>query len=64
MIHKTPIEGEHCTCFSIILLDSIVNVDKKYYPQIFLKEYKYAVKSKKMMNTISEELKLDEFDDD
>ena len=47
MIYKTPIEGEHCTCFSIILLDSIVNVDKKCYPQIFLKEYKYAVKKKK-----------------
>ena len=58
--NKTPIEGEHYTCFSVILLDSIVNVDKKYHPQIFLKECKYAVKMKKIMNTINEELKLDE----
>ena len=45
--NKTPIEGEHYTCFFVILLDSIVNVNKKYYPQIFLKECKYAVKKKK-----------------
>ena len=44
---KTAIEGEHYTCFSVILVDSIVNVDKIYYLQIFLKECKYAVKKKK-----------------
>ena len=27
--NKTPIEGENYTCFTVILLDSIVNVDKK-----------------------------------
>ena len=46
------------------MLDSIVDGDKKHYPQIFLKECKYAVRKEKMMNTISEELKLDESDDD
>ena len=35
--NKTPIEGKYYPCFSIIWLDSIVNVDKKYYPQTFLK---------------------------
>ena len=34
---KTPIERKHYTCFSVMLLDSIVNVNKKYYQQIFLK---------------------------
>ena len=62
--NKTPIEGEHCTCFSVILLDSTVNADKKYHPQIFLKECKFAIKKKKIINTINEELKLDETDDD
>ena len=51
--NKTPIESECGTCFSVILLDSIVNVDKKYHPQIFLKECKYAMKKKKIMNTIN-----------
>ena len=34
----TLYEGEHYACFSVILLDFIVNVDKRYHPQIFLKE--------------------------
>ena len=36
--NKTSIEGEHYTCFSLILLDSIVNVDKRM--QICNKEEK------------------------
>ena len=32
--NKTPIKGEHYTCFFVILLDSFVNVDKKYHPQV------------------------------
>ena len=62
--NKTPIESEYYTCFSVILLDCIVNVDKKYHLQIFLKECKYAIKKKKITNTINEELKLDESGDD
>ena len=27
--NKIPIEDKHCTCFSVILLDSIVNAYKK-----------------------------------
>ena len=50
---------ERYTCLSIILLDSIfVNSDNSYYPQIFLEECKYAVKKKKIINTIIEELKI------
>ena len=55
--------GKHYTCFSVTLLDSVVNADKKYLSQIFLKESKYAIKKKKIMNTTNEELKLDESDD-
>ena len=42
----------------------IVNVEKKYYPQIFLKQYRDGIKKKKVMNAITEELKLDESDDE
>ena len=53
-------DNEYCTCLSEISLDSIsVNSDKKFYPQIFLEGCKYAIRKKKMMNTISEELELD-----
>ena len=38
---------------SVILLDSIfVNSDKKYYPQIFFKKSKYAIKKKKIMKKL------------
>ena len=46
------------------MLDSVVNADKKYRPQIFLKECKYEIKNRKIMNTINKQLKLDKTDDD
>ena len=30
-----------------MLLDSLVNVDKKYYPQVFLNEWSYAENKEK-----------------
>ena len=49
----------------LTLLDSIfVNSNKKYYPQIFLEECKYAIKDNKIINTINEDLKLNESDDE
>ena len=41
-----PKQNKRYTCLSVILLDSIVNVDKKYYLYLFLEECKYAVKKK------------------
>ena len=49
---------------SVILLDSVINVDKIYYPKIILEQCKYAVKKEKIINTINEELDLDESIDD
>ena len=53
--NKMPKENESYTCLFVILLDSIINVDKKYYPQVFLIECKYAIKNKRVMNIIREE---------
>ena len=37
--------NEYCACLSVILLDFIsVNLNKEYYPQIFLEECKYVIK--------------------
>ena len=41
-----------------------VNSNKEYYPQIFWGEWKYAIKGKKIVNTINEDLKLNESDDE
>ena len=50
--NKIPRVNERYTYLSVILLDSITNVDKKYYPQVFLRECKYAENKKKIMSTI------------
>ena len=62
---KMLIENKRYICLFVILLDSIfATLHKEYYSQIFLKERKYTVKSKKIMNNINEELELDESDDE
>ena len=62
--NKIPENNEYCACLSVIPLDSVyVNANKECYPQIFLDECKFAIKKKKIMNTINEELKLDKSDD-
>ena len=51
--NKKPRHNEYCALLSVILLASIfVNLDKKYYPQMFLEECKYAVKNVKIVNTM------------
>ena len=57
-------DSECCTCLSVILLHSVVKTNKDYYPQIFLEECKYAIKKKKIMNSINEGLNLDEPSDE
>ena len=43
---------------SLIILDSVIRVSKKYYPQILLEECKYEVKKTKMENLINDNLDL------
>ena len=33
--NKIPKEGVHYVCLSVILIDSVFNKNKHYYPQIF-----------------------------
>ena len=37
-----PKEKASCKCLSIIMLDSVLKVKKKYYPQTLLEERKYG----------------------
>ena len=63
--NKIPKDNEYCACLSVILLDSIfVNSNKEYYPQIFLEECKYAIKDRKIVNAINEDLKSNKSDDE
>ena len=53
---KMPKEKVPCKCLSIIMLDSVIESDEKYYPQTFLEEYKYVKEKIKFENYIYEEL--------
>ena len=41
-----PKEKAPCKCLSIIMIDSVIKANKKYYPQTFLEECKYNRKDK------------------
>ena len=60
---KMPKEKVPCKCLSIIMLDSVIESDEKYYPQIFLEECKYVQEKIKTKNYIDEELKSESDND-
>ena len=56
---KMPKEKVPCKCLSIIMLDSVIESDEKYYPQTFLEECKYVQEKIKNENYIDDDLKSD-----
>ena len=40
----------------MIMLDSVIRVNKKYYPQTLLEECKYEIRKTKMDNLINDDL--------
>ena len=57
---KMPKEKAPCKCLSIIMLDSVIKANKKYYPQIFLEECKYVQEKIKTENYIDDDLEKSE----
>ena len=57
-------EKAPCNCLSIIMLDSAIKANKKYYPQTLLGECKYVQEKIKTVNYIDEELEKSESDSD
>ena len=49
-----PKERAPCKCLSIIMLDSVIKVNKKYYPQTFVEEWKYIQEQIKTENHIDD----------
>ena len=45
------------------MLDSVIRVNKKYYPQILLEECKYVIRKNKMENLVNEDLYLSSTDE-
>ena len=54
-----PKENMHYTCIACITIDSVMKMDKKYVPQVYLEECKYKIKKIQMSRFINTELDLD-----
>ena len=59
-----PQEKAPCKCSSIIMIDSVIKANKKYYPQTLLEECKYVQEKIKTKNYIDEDLEKNELDSD
>ena len=65
MTKKVPEENVSNKCLWIIILDSVIKSDKKYYPQTYLEECKYKQQQQQQQqqrqkkNYIDEEFKSD-----
>ena len=45
---EIPKEDIHYTCIAYITIDSVMKMEKKNYPQVYLEEWKYKMKKTKM----------------
>ena len=57
-----PIGKDHYICIPVIDIDSVLKIDKKAYPQVYLEQCKYKLKKRKIVNYIDDEI-IDEDSD-
>ena len=60
---KVPKENASYKCLSLIMLDSVIRVNQKYYPQPLFEECKYVIRKNKMENLIKNDLSLSSSDE-
>ena len=60
---KVPKENASYKCISLIMLDSVIRVNKKYYPQTLLEECKCVIRKNKMESLINNDLSLSSSDE-
>ena len=60
---KVPKENASYKYFTLIMLDSVIRVNKNYYPQTLLEKCKYKIKKNKMENLINDDLVLGSSDE-
>ena len=53
---EIPNENVHYTCIACITIDSVMRMEKKNYPQVYLEECKCKIKKPKMTKFINTEL--------
>ena len=56
--NNVPKENMHYTCIACITIDSVMRMDKKYFPRVYLEECKYKIKKIEVSRFINTELDL------
>ena len=56
---EIPKEKIEYTCLACTSIDSVLKVDRKYFPQVYLEQCKYEVKKREMKRFIDYEIDLD-----
>ena len=54
-----PKENMRYTCIACKTIDSVINIDKKNHPQVYLEECRYIIKKIKIPKFIKTKLKSD-----
>ena len=54
-----PEEKVEYKCIPYISVDSVLKIDKKYYPQVYLEQCKYKVKERKIKSLMEYDLDSD-----
>ena len=62
--NEIPKKRNHYICTAAICIDSVLKVDKKNYPQVYLEQCKYKVKRRKPVDFINAEVDLSSDDSD
>ena len=57
--NNMPKENIHHTCIACITIDSVLTIDKKNHPQVYLEEFNYRAKKMQVPKFINTELKSD-----
>ena len=57
--NEIPRERIECICIAFISVDSVLKIDKKNYPQVYLEQCKYKVKKREMKSFIDYKIDLD-----
>ena len=56
---EIPTENMRYACIACITIDSVMKIEKKNYPQVYLEDCKYKVKKIQMSRFINTELESD-----
>ena len=61
---EIPKERIHYVCIAAIFIDSVLRVDKKNYPQVYLEKCKYKMRKRKLVDFIDNEVDISLGDSD